>query len=553
MLESDPSQQIKDELNKIIQSNNAVANHIKLPKLVGEYRAGYIYGNSKLHKNINNPPIRPIISQIPSPTYTIAKELNKIIEPYVPSKYILKSTDDLLDILQINQPKGILSSLDVESLYTNVPIDTTIDIILQNVYNHESKPPPKIEKSTLKKLLEICTKHAPFMHIDGKIFQQTDGIAMGSPLGCVFANYYMANLENSIISNIDNPPTLYARYIDDIIIVVENQQQLFEIKEQFQNNSVLNFTHEIGNHKLAFLDVSIENENDQLKTSVYTKSTNKGELLNYYSECPEKYKKGVITTMVHRAYKISSTREKFNEEIDRLKKVFANNNYPTKVIDQCIQNFHNKINNIEQQPKQQIKIYYKNQMNQQYKKDEKVIKDIIKKNVQPISPDEEINFIIYYSNMKTKNLFMKNNISTSVDFLSKSWVVYKYKCPHEDCVLQNPTYIGQTRNTLRKRLQQHKIDGAIKDHLYKKHNKNIEEQQIEQNTKIINSFQNLKELHIFEALAILQEQPDINRQKDNFINPLKLFSRSNGAPTQNNSTIETRTRHTYNLRSVGIS
>ena len=85
MLPEDPSTALKNKLNKIIRSNNAVINYKKLPELVGDYQPGYIYGNCKIHKNTDNPPLRPIISQIPSPTYTIAKEINKIIEPYLQS------------------------------------------------------------------------------------------------------------------------------------------------------------------------------------------------------------------------------------------------------------------------------------------------------------------------------------------------------------------------------------------------------------------------------------------------------------------------------------
>ena len=203
-LDEDPSEELKKKLNQIITANNAVSNHKKLPKLVGEYHAGYIYGNSKIHKNKQDPPLRPIISQIPAPTYSIAKEVNKIIEPYLPTNYMLKSTDEFLDLLKITQPKGILASLDVESLYTNVPIDETIQIILEHAYHDNTKAPPTIPEQTLRNLLNICTKEAPFRHIDGSIYKQIDGIAMGSPLGCIFANFYMASLEIETLRQLPN-------------------------------------------------------------------------------------------------------------------------------------------------------------------------------------------------------------------------------------------------------------------------------------------------------------------------------------------------------------
>ena len=117
----------------------------------------FLYGNCKIHKNIYDPPLRPIISQIPAPTNDIAKFLNNIIEPYHQVKYSIKSTEELLELLKVTQPTGILASLDVESLFTNVPINDTISIILNSVYRHPYIPPPNLPKETLKKLLEICT------------------------------------------------------------------------------------------------------------------------------------------------------------------------------------------------------------------------------------------------------------------------------------------------------------------------------------------------------------------------------------------------------------
>ena len=99
--------------------------------------------------------------QIPTPTYKLAKELNKMIAPYTPSQYSLRSTDEFLAILRTMKPNGILASLDVESLFTNVPIEATIDIILKNVYHHESIPPLKLPPKILAELTS-CTSMALF-------------------------------------------------------------------------------------------------------------------------------------------------------------------------------------------------------------------------------------------------------------------------------------------------------------------------------------------------------------------------------------------------------
>jgi len=331
--------------------------------------------------------------------------------------------------------------------------------------------------------------------------------------------------------------------------MVENETELISLKEKFEENSVLNFTYEKGGNKLAFLDINLVIENGEIKTSVYTKLTNNGEMLNFKSECPMKYKINVIKNMLHRAKKISSDQQRFDKEVNRLKQVFTNNNFPMEVIDKCIQSFQDKVtqHNVSNN---KLKIFYQNQMNSQYKKDEKVMKDIIHQHVKSNNENEKLELIIYYKNLKTKTMIMKNNLTNnSTDQLSKSWAVYKYKCASEDCELPNPSYIGQTRNTITKRLEQHCIDGAIKEHNEQKHRNKINIENLKSNTIVVKQFNDLQRLRIYETLTILQDRPDINRQKDNFINPLKLFGRKLNRNTTRNELPTNQQSHNYNLRS----
>ena len=73
---------------------------------------------------------------------------------------------------------GIMCSLDVCSLFTNVPLDETIQICLDKLYSLSD--PPTLPRAVLHKLLEFATKRSHFL-FDGQI----DGVAMGSPLGPV--------------------------------------------------------------------------------------------------------------------------------------------------------------------------------------------------------------------------------------------------------------------------------------------------------------------------------------------------------------------------------
>ena len=88
-------------------------------------------------------------------------------------------------------------SLDVVSLFTNVPLDYTINLILKKVYE-EKAVSTKLSRSDLKTILELCTKCMQFS-FNNDIYKQVDGVAMGSPWGPVLANVFMVELENTLV------------------------------------------------------------------------------------------------------------------------------------------------------------------------------------------------------------------------------------------------------------------------------------------------------------------------------------------------------------------
>ena len=95
---------------------------------------------------------------------------------------MVESTYEFIQIARsINKPK-MLASLDVENLFTNVPVEETIEIILDKVYNHHEILPPNVPRDSLKNLLFICTTKTPFKTPKGELFIQTDGVSMGTLL-----------------------------------------------------------------------------------------------------------------------------------------------------------------------------------------------------------------------------------------------------------------------------------------------------------------------------------------------------------------------------------
>ena len=188
-----------------------------------------------------------------------------------------------------------------------------------------------------KKLLLICTTKTPFKNYNEEI---TEGrLSMGSALGPTFANFYMCELENKIFDAYPNSTVslcsiLYVRYADDICLIVDKLFHcLKQLSELFERHSVLKFTHEIEiNKKTAFLNVLIDRNDSNYNTSVFVKPTNSGECLSYDSLCPDRYKSGLIKCLLFRAFKICSSWLSFHAEVERIKQLLTNNNFPMKYI-----------------------------------------------------------------------------------------------------------------------------------------------------------------------------------------------------------------------------
>ena len=85
---------------------------------------------------------------------------------------------------------------------------------------HATLPWFDIPRNILAQLLRFCTTQAPFKSLDGNFYLQIEGVAMGSPLGPTFANFYMGNLEQSVHRDQNIKPNIYCRYVDDVFVVV---------------------------------------------------------------------------------------------------------------------------------------------------------------------------------------------------------------------------------------------------------------------------------------------------------------------------------------------
>ena len=89
--------------------------------------------------------------------------------------------------------------------------------------------------------------------------------------------------------------------------------------------------------------VNVFRESDKFSSTVHRKDTFSRVYTNFRSFMPDTYKGGLISTLLYRAYMISSSFEALHNEIENLKRIFGKNGYPSKFIDKCISRFLDKI------------------------------------------------------------------------------------------------------------------------------------------------------------------------------------------------------------------
>lgn len=144
-----------------------------------------------------------------------------------------------------------LISLDVVSLFTNIPIELAIDSICKRwgfISINCSLPLPEFI-STIKFVL-----NSTFFTFNGVTYQQTYGTPMGSPLSPIIANIVLQDLEEKALAALTFTPPFYVTYVDDVALAVPSSllEYTLNIFNSFQPR--MQFTIEVGTgNKLNFL------------------------------------------------------------------------------------------------------------------------------------------------------------------------------------------------------------------------------------------------------------------------------------------------------------
>ncbi|CAF3597166.1 unnamed protein product [Rotaria socialis] len=309
---------------------------------------GRLYGLPKIHKKTENVPLRdvplrPVLSSVGTFNYRLAKALTHMFSDIIKKQNIIRDSFSFVkELKELPKVKSMykMVSFDITSLYTNIPVDETIKIILKHLYEIRSTP-PLIKQDDMEQLLIFATKRSHFL-FDGKVYDQIDGVSMGSPLAPLLAEIFLQEFERKYLPSFEDMGIIYwKRYVDDTFVLLNPN---FSRKDVCANLSKLHpslqFTSEEENKDtctLPFLGVLVQRQAGiGFHTGIYRKETFTGLITKWSSFVPKIYKYNTISTMIYRAIQLCSSNKSLHEEFEFIRELSTKNGYPAGFVDSII-------------------------------------------------------------------------------------------------------------------------------------------------------------------------------------------------------------------------
>ena len=307
-------------------------------------RTAQFYMLPKIHKSLTNPPGRPIISGNDSPTEKISHMLDVILQPFVPKirSYVKDTTDFIQQLSKLKVDPNldiILVTLDVTSLYTNIPHDGGLQAI-KNLLQRARPSSYKPSNGNILKLLEMVLKMNNFQFND-KNYLQINGTAMGTRVAPTYANLYMSEFEDRHVYTYHKQPLFWLRYIDDVFMPW--QHGLEELNKFVTHlNSVsehIKFTIEWSRQMVPFLDTKVLYDKTQgFYTDLYTKPTDTHSYLRYSSCHPPHIMSGLPYSQFLRLRRICQHTSDFYVHALHMARDFCSRGYPQLRIWKALEN-----------------------------------------------------------------------------------------------------------------------------------------------------------------------------------------------------------------------
>ena len=238
----------------------------------------------------------------------LASWFRTVVDYHAPHS-VLNSTQLALKLSSQKFPAGsILVSFDVSSMYSNIPVAPSIDLMLSHLVK-KHVPPDVIQE--FSNLIKICLAQN-ICFFQNSIYKFPDGLPMGAPLSSLVADILMDAQEQHFLNSDRLSPHIrfWTRYVDDVLCIWHGSLNDLQLCLNHLNmiQPTLKFTMEVGGQRINYLDltISLEENNNILspKFSIYRKPTFTGVSIPSSSLHSRNHEAASISAAIHRMLSI---------------------------------------------------------------------------------------------------------------------------------------------------------------------------------------------------------------------------------------------------------
>ena len=452
-------------------------------------------------------PLRPVLSATGCYNFNLAKFICKLISPFCYSKYCLNNVDEFLTRLKVfkeNLPVGASikqCSYDVESLFTNIPLDRTIEKLVEKIFNEIDRETYNFDgvvfnKESLTRALELCAKDQLFL-FNGDIWKQIDGNSMGSPLGPPLANFYVSYLEDNFIDfNSDISPNFYCRYVDDVYcIFIDNDKCINFLDHLNSVSDPLRFTiEEMTDNKLDFIGLRLSND-----LNVCIKD--KGPFYNLVSPqsfVPDQYLYSSVNCLSHRAISFTDRSDDLDLELKKIVNSAVRVGLSDRKVNKIIDDKYKKL-------KYEQSVDNVDSSSASDKAQSFVLLPFINKNLAQKAKNlfHSLNIKVSFCTSRSLYSAVRPRESSIDGKFGQSNVVYKYKC-----ISCDRSYIGYTERPINVRAGEHSVKTSVLSRAHSSHGCSTKiDKEI---FSVLCSGRSIFDLKVKEAYLIKTLKPELN-------------------------------------------
>ena len=220
--------------------------------------------------------------------------------------------------------------MDVKALYPSIPRKEGLQACRLALENRKRKD---LTTDALIGMIEMVLDNNVFKFQEEN-YIQTDGTAIGSKLGRNYACTYMGEWEKQLLRNSTQKPYTFLRYVHDIFgIWTGSEQELQQFTQEANDiHENIKVTLTSSQKEIPFLDVLITKDQQNIRTSIYQKDTDRHMYVHKGSDHPVLTKKAIPYGLGIRAKRICSTEEAYSENRWRITQHLRNRGYKRSEI-----------------------------------------------------------------------------------------------------------------------------------------------------------------------------------------------------------------------------